>query len=141
MSGCTPSQATCAACEFPYREVVDELAIDEAVDSMVDDLAAFGAHLILFCLFDVCNLLYQKSKGGAGGGGGFRSIPTNHTHVRTYEYGVLLAGVLATYIWGFFSSVSMTMATTKSGPRPFPCYTRLRIPCSYHPRGFVRHKS
>ena len=41
----------------PYREVVDELAIDEAVDSMIDNLAAFGAHLILLGLFDVCNLL------------------------------------------------------------------------------------
>mmetsp|Transcript_6822 Transcript_6822/g.26358 ORF Transcript_6822/g.26358 Transcript_6822/m.26358 type:complete len:200 (-) Transcript_6822:663-1262(-) len=38
------------------RQVVHELAIDEAVDAVVDDLAALGAHLFPFRLFDLGHL-------------------------------------------------------------------------------------
>jgi len=37
-------------------EVVDELAVDEAVDAVVDDLHALLAHLLLLRGLDLCHL-------------------------------------------------------------------------------------
>ena len=38
------------------REVVDELAVDKAVEALTDDVLHFGAHLLLLCLLYVCHL-------------------------------------------------------------------------------------
>jgi len=39
-----------------FWEVVDELAINKAVNAMVDDLHAFFAHLLFLCSFYLSNL-------------------------------------------------------------------------------------
>lgn len=42
--------------EYLLREVVDQLSVDEAVDAVVDDLAALVAHLVSLRFLDVCHL-------------------------------------------------------------------------------------
>jgi hypothetical protein len=46
-------------CKDLFREVVDELAVDEAVKALADDVLHLGAHLLLLCLLYVCNLHRQ----------------------------------------------------------------------------------
>ena len=38
------------------RVIVDELAVDEAVDVVPNDLVDLALHLVLLCLLYVCNL-------------------------------------------------------------------------------------
>ena len=38
------------------REVVDQLAVDKAVEAVADDILDLGSHLLLFCLLYVCHL-------------------------------------------------------------------------------------
>ena len=43
--------------EYLFREIVDELSVNETGDTVVDDLLALVTHLGLFCLFDFCYLM------------------------------------------------------------------------------------
>ncbi len=45
-----------SVCKDLLREVVDELAVDEAVEALADDVLHLGAHLPLLCLLYICHL-------------------------------------------------------------------------------------
>lgn len=49
--------------EADLGEVVDELAVDEAVDAVPDDGLALGAHLVLLSLLNVSDLRQWSTLG------------------------------------------------------------------------------
>jgi len=45
-----------SVCKDFLREIVDELAVDEAVEALTDDVLHLGPHLLLLCLLYICHL-------------------------------------------------------------------------------------
>ena len=45
-----------SVCKDLLGEVVDELAVDKAVEALADDVLHLGVHLLLLCLLYICHL-------------------------------------------------------------------------------------